>query len=268
MIPARGARMVTIHDLYFLNAGGTAPEIRRDYPDLAENHARRADGIVVPSEYTKLQVTSLLGVDPAKVTVCSPGAPAWPRREEPAIPGPILFVGTIERRKNVPGLVRAYAELIGRRPDAPDLVLAGRMVLDAAESGLHRWSGAAARVRMLGYVTDAQRQQLYREASMLVMPSFDEGFGIPALEAMTVGLPVVAARRGALPEVVGDAGVLVDPDDTAALAAAMERVLTEPHSRRRMADDGVSRARQFNWDGSAVRLRQAYDAAVLRRRLA
>ena len=267
MIPARGARVVTIHDLYFLNGHAATPQIRRDYPDLTESHARRADGIVVPSEYTKVQVTSRLGVDPAKVTVCSPGAPAWSRREEPAIPGPILFVGTIERRKNVPGLVRAYAELIGRRPDAPDLVLAGRM-LDASEAGLSSASSAAGRVRALGYVTDAQRQQLYREASMLVMPSFDEGFGIPALEAMTVGVPVVAARRGALPEVIGDAGILVDPEDAAALSAAMERVLTEPHSRRRMADAGVSRARQFSWAASAVRLREAYDAAVVRRRLA
>ena len=80
-------------------------------------------------------------------------------------------------------------------------------------------------MRLLGYVSDDERQRLYREASMLVMPSLDEGFGMPALEAMTIGVPVVAAERGALPEVVGDAGLLVDPDDPAALAAAMQRLL-------------------------------------------
>ena len=156
--------------------------------------------------------------------MCLPAAPAWPRRDEPSVPGPILFVGTVEPRKNVPGLLRAYSELAGRRPDAPELVLAGRLPAEGHRRRCFRQEPSiAGRVRAMGYVSDAERQRLYREASMLVMPSFDEGFGIPALEAMTMGVPVVAASRGALPEVVGDAGLLVEIEDPGALAAAMEQ---------------------------------------------
>ena len=121
-------------------------------------------------------------------------------------------------------------------------------------------------MRAAGYVSDAERQRLYREASMLVMPSFDEGFGITALEAMTIGVPVVAARRGALPEVVGDAGQLVEIEDPGALSTAMEQVLTDAALRRRLAEAGVRRAAQFTWDSSAARLYDAYRAAVARRR--
>jgi len=182
------------------------------------------------------------------------------------VPGPVLFVGTVEPRKNVPGLLRAYSELIARRPDAPALVLAGRLPADGIGALLQAEPAIAGRVRAMGYVSDAERQRLYRQASMLVMPSFDEGFGIPALEAMTMGVPVVAARRGALPEVVGDAGLLVEIEDPRALAAAMERVLTDAGVRRQLADAGVRRAAKFVWDTSAARLYDAYRAALVRRR--
>jgi glycosyltransferase involved in cell wall biosynthesis len=267
MIPSRGAaRVVTVHDLFFLDfPEGSAREIRRDYGALAADHARRADAIVVISEYTRRQVVDRFQVDPERVFVCLPAAPAWRRREEPAVPGPILFVGTIEPRKNLPGLLRAYSELVRRRPDSPDLVLAGRLPPEGAGALRLKEPGLAGRVRSIGYVTDAERQRLYREASMLVVPSFDEGFGLPALEAMTLGVPVVAARRGALPEVVGDAGLLVEIDDPGPLAAAMELVLTDAGTRRRLADAGVRRSARFVWDTSAARLQDAYIAAVARR---
>jgi glycosyltransferase involved in cell wall biosynthesis len=268
MIPSRSAaRVVTVHDLYFLDRPGeTSGEIRRDYVTLAADHVRRADAVVVISEYTKRQVVERFHVDAERVNVCLPAAPAWPRRDEPSVPGPILFVGTVEPRKNVPGLLRAYSELVGRRPDAPGLVLAGRLPADGIGNLLEEQPSIAGRVRATGYVSDAERQRLYREASMLVMPSFDEGFGIPALEAMTMGVPVVAARRGALPEVVGDAGLLVEIEDPGALAAAMEHVLTDAGTRRTLADAGVSRAAQFTWDTSAARLYDAYRAAAARRK--
>jgi alpha-1,3-rhamnosyl/mannosyltransferase len=99
---------------------------------------------------------------------------------------------------------------------------------------------------------------------MLVMPSFDEGFGLPVLEAMTIGVPVVVSERGSLPELAGDAGCFVDPDDPAALAKAMHRVLTDAAERRRMADAGVLRARSYSWERAARRLRDAYVAAGAR----
>jgi glycosyltransferase involved in cell wall biosynthesis len=269
ILPSRsGARFITIHDLYFLDhRDNTSGEVRRDYAALVAHHARRADGVVVPSEYTRSLMEPRLGVPADRVIVCPPGAPAWPVRVDSAVPGPILFVGSIEPRKNVGGLLQAYAELAVDKPDVPPLVLAGRTapgcesLLAAIEVPPLR-----GRVHVLGYVSDQKRQQLYREASMLVLPSFDEGFGLPALEAMTIGTPVVVSRRGSLPEVVGDAGLLVDPDDHHTLTTAMAAVLSDELLRRRMARAGVQRARDFSWRTSARRLYAAYAAAAGGRR--
>jgi glycosyltransferase involved in cell wall biosynthesis len=270
MIPARtAARLITIHDLYFLDRPEHTPaEIRRDYPALVSHHARRADGIIVNSDYTRRQVIERLGVDGERITVCTPGNPGWPRRAEPAKPGAILFLGTIEPRKNLHRLMEAYAVLLERRADAPDLVLAGAFPASKSDlfTGARSLAKAVDRIRLTGYVSDDERQRLYREASMLVLPSLEEGFGIPALEAMTIGVPVVASNRGALPEVVGGAGILVDPEDAEALAAAIERVLDGTLLRRQMADEGVARAAQFTWASSAARLHEAHRSAYLRRR--
>ena len=118
---------------------------------------------------------------------------------------------------------------------------------------------------MPGYVDNAAKHDLYRQASMVVVPSFAEGFGIPALEAMAMGVPVIAANRGALPEVIGEAGLLVDPDDPATIAEAMNRVLTDSALRRRMADAGVARAARYTWKASAERLFATYRAVARRR---
>jgi glycosyltransferase involved in cell wall biosynthesis len=119
---------------------------------------------------------------------------------------------------------------------------------------------------VLGYVSDQERLRLYREASMLVIASSDEGFGLPALEAMTLGVPVVAANRGALPEVVGDAGILIDPDDAPAFATGMRNVLEDSALRRGLAERGVRRSTLFNWNVSAATAREALAAAVERRK--
>jgi glycosyltransferase involved in cell wall biosynthesis len=265
LMPARrAAQFVTIHDLYFLDrSSDTAAEIRRDYAKLAPGHARRADRVVVVSNYTRQQVEQRLGVAPERIVVCPPGAPDWPPRLPPGKDGPILFVGTVEPRKNVPGLLAAYAALLARRPDAPPLVLAGK--LPAGGVGPLPAGVPADRVRALGYVTDEERWRLYREAAVLVLPSFDEGFGMPALEAMTVGLPVIVANRGALPEVVGDAGILVEPEDEAGIAGAIERVWSDEALRQRMSADGIRRSYDFNWDWSARHLALAYVAALRER---
>src|SRR5439155_13240545 len=112
-------------------------------------------------------------------------------------------------------------------------------------------------VRHLGYVDPAKRRSLYEGARLLVQPSFEEGFGLPVLEAMTLGVPVVAANRGALPEVLGDAGPLVDPEAPEELASAIERLLDDEAFAASCAAKGVLRAKQFRWDLTA---RQAYDA--------
>jgi glycosyltransferase involved in cell wall biosynthesis len=174
-----------------------------------------------------------------------------------------LFVGSVEPRKNVAGLLAAYAALLGRHPAAPTLVIAGKLPPEGL--GTLPPGVPADRVRPLGYVSDDQRRQLYRDASLLVLPSFDEGFGMPVLEAMTIGLPVVASNRGAIPEVAGGAAILVEPDDVEGIGAAIERVLSDEGLRRRMAADGIVRSREYNWDWSARHLAVAYRAAFRER---
>ncbi len=270
LLPSNAAaQFVTIHDLHFLEwPEQTSAEIRRDYPVLAADHARRADGVIVPSHYTGGLVGQRLGVPPDRVTVCSPGAPDWPPRVDPGGRGAILFVGTIEPRKNIGGLLRAYAALVRDNAAAPALVLAGRnasnLAIDATVDGV----SLRGRVQALGYVDDAQRLALYREASMLVQPSFDEGFGLPVLEAMTLGVPVVASNRGSLPEVLDGSGLLVEPDDSEGMATAMRSVLDDPAQRHRMTTSGLVRARAYSWDDSARRLYEAYAAGVARRKTA
>jgi glycosyltransferase involved in cell wall biosynthesis len=274
MLPSRGAaQVITIHDLYFLDhAEDTEREIRRDYAARAPSHARRCDAIVAVSEYTASQIRSRFGVAAEKITVCSPAAPAWTHRLAALAQGrpvdgakPILFLGTLEARKNVPVLLEAYGRLLARDPQTPSLVLAGRAGA-GADAVLNRLSQPplAGKVRHLGYVADERRGQLFREASMLVMPSLDEGFGMPALEAMTIGVPVVAANRGALPEVLGNAGLLVEPDPEA-LAQAMKQILDNQALAQRLATAGVERSKRFTWESSAATLLDVYRAAIERR---
>ncbi len=266
LLPSRGAQFVTIHDLHFLDhPDQTAAEIRRDYPALVQRHARRAAGIVVPSEHTREVVAGRLGIDRARLVVCSPGAPDWTPRTAAPANGPILFVGTVEPRKNLPGLLRAYAALVRADAGAPPLIIAGRAAVPLDTRAVVDGVALEGRVHQLGYVDDARREESYRRASMLVMPSLDEGFGLPVLEAMTIGVPVVASRRGSLPEVLDGAGLLVEPDDHEAMAAAMRRVLDDPAERARMVSGGLARAATYSWDAAAGRLHAAYAAALAER---
>ena len=269
LLPSRdAAQIVTIHDLDFLSHPTRADsEVRRDYASLARTHAERADRIIVPSRHTGDQVHRQLSIASEKIVVCPNGAPTWaPRPARPA-DGYILFVGTLEPRKNVPGLLRAYAALLERRADAPELLLAGRAT-PQARAWLPTLDAPPlrGRVRHLGYVAPSARYELYARARLLVLPSFDEGFGLPVLEAMTVGVPVIASARGALPELVGDAGLLVDPDDVASITDAIERTLDAHEDVARAVARGFERARTYDWEASARTLREAYTAALGARR--
>jgi alpha-1,3-rhamnosyl/mannosyltransferase len=272
LMPARqAAQVVTIHDLFFLSSTQhTSAEIRRDYATLAALHATRADAVITSTQYGRSQIVDRLGVEPERIYVCPPGAPTWRTLgRTPNVPadGCILFVGTLEPRKNVGTLLDAYARLLDRRPSLPRLVLAGRAT-DAALDWLRRIESAplAGRVTHLGYVPDQQREDLYRSARVLVMPSLDEGFGLPALEAMSAGVPVIVSSRGSLPEVVGNAGAQVDPMDIDALADALERAAFDEEWATRAAHAGLARAQMFTWTESARTLHRAYLDAVTRRR--
>ena len=269
LIPTNGAAtIVTIHDVDFVAHPERADgEIQRDYPSLASAHAHRADAIVVPSLYTRDQVIRWFNISSDRVFVCPNGAPAWPIRSPPLPGGHLLFVGSIAPRKNVERLLQAYDRLRQGYPAAPQLVLAGQPASDAepllATLRQPRFAGC---VRHEGYVTEERLRSLYTDASALVLPSLDEGFGIPALEAMTLGVPLVVARRGALPDLVGDAALLVDPLDVEDLSKAMLAVVTDTQLRDRLSQAGPKRARHFTWRSSANVLYEAYLFALERRR--
>ena len=271
ILPSRSAaQIITIHDLNFLShPEQTQAEIRRDYPPLVRDHALRADRIIVPSQFTAKEVARQLGVAAEKISVCSPGAPNWTPRATPPTDGYVLFLGTLELRKNVGALLDAYERLSLRRYPLPRLVLAGKAT-DESQPWLQRIArppldGA---VRHIGYVEPSMRRELYEGARLLVQPSFEEGFGLPVLEAMTVGVPVVAANRGALPEVLADAGMLVDPDKADEMAAGIDRMLTDEAYAAACAAKGVERARHFKWETTARRVYEAYQLAVEHRQCA
>jgi alpha-1,3-rhamnosyl/mannosyltransferase len=262
--------VITIHDLFFLDhPERTQAEIRRDYPALTAAHARRADAIVTPSRHVRRLVAERFGVDAERIYPCSLGAPSWKTLgERPNLPadGYLLFIGTLEPRKNIGVLLDAYERLIARLPAAPTLVLAGGAAPDA-RPWLDRLTRAPlhGRVRHLGYVEQHRREELYAGARTVVLPSLDEGFGLPALEAMSAGIPIVASNRGALPEVVGGAGVLLDALDPGAWAAALERLATDGEWARGRACAGLERARTYTWAAAAGTLHRAYVDAVARR---
>jgi glycosyltransferase involved in cell wall biosynthesis len=268
LIPTRrAAGVVTIHDLDFLDhPERTKGEIRRDYPNLARSHAQRADHVVTVSAFTAGEIVRRLDVPAERITIVSPGAPPWAPRPAPRSDGPILFMGTLEPRKNVGVLLRAYARLIQEVPSAPRLVLAGTATA-AAEGWLQDIAQPPlkGRVEHLGYVEPDQRRELYATASMLVLPSHLEGFGLPVLEAMTVGVPVIVSRRGALPEVGGDAAIAIEPEDVGGLAAAMRKYIDDPASAEAAIHRGRRRAQAYSWDASARTLLGAYGTAIARR---
>jgi glycosyltransferase involved in cell wall biosynthesis len=279
LLPSRtAAQVITIHDLSFLDRPDSSrPDVRRDYPALVHAHAARADRIIVSSRYAAGAVASRLGAEPEKISLCPPGAPEWPPRRAAPRPGYLLFMGTIEPRKNVGVLLDAYERLLGRQTGVghganralPELILAGKAT-EAARATLDRLERSPLRgvVRHLGYVDANRRRALYEGARLLVLPSLDEGFGLPVLEAMATGVPVIAASRGALPEVLGGAGPLIDPDRPDDLCAAIEKILQEDAFAADCVLRGLARAREFKWSTTAERVYDAYRAAVEHRRCA
>jgi glycosyltransferase involved in cell wall biosynthesis len=274
------ARVVTINDLYFLtHPERSIAEIRRDYPALARRHAHQADRIIVPTQFTAREVEDRLEVRADRISVCPYGRPEWmPRAAPPADGGYVLFLGTLEPRKNVGGLLDAWERLANHGPlnsghygrtKLPELILAGKATA-AAQPWLDRITRPPllGLVRHVGYVESARRRELYAGARLLVQPSFEEGFGFPVLEAMTVGVPVVAASRGALPEVLGDAGLLVDPTDPDEMASAIARMIEDDGLAATSASRGLTRSRHFDWERTAHGVYEAYQLALQHRQCA
>jgi glycosyltransferase involved in cell wall biosynthesis len=265
LMPARAARqVVTVYDLDFLDhPERTRAEIRRDYASLAAPHAQRASAVVTISTFTAGEIARRLGVPRDRVVICSPGAPPWKPRAAAAPRGPILFMGTLEPRKNLGTLLAAYAKLREMDPVAPPLWLAGGTT-EASGPWLETMTRPPLRghVTHLGYIEAARRYDLYAQASMLVLPSHLEGFGMTVLEAMTAGVPAIVSTGGALPEVAGDAAQIVEPDDVQGFATAMKRYLDDPASAAAATARGLRRSANYSWDASARTLLAAYSRVL------
>jgi glycosyltransferase involved in cell wall biosynthesis len=275
LIPTRhAAQVVTIHDLFFLDhPERTHAEIKRDYAALVPRHARRADAVITSSMHTRALINERLGVELDRIYCCPPGAPTWTTLgRAPHVPqgGYILFVGTLEPRKNIGFLLDVFEQLLvrGRRPNGaiPRLRIGGGASPDARD-WIDRMSRPplASQIDYLGYVRDEDRERLFAGARALVLPSLDEGFGLPALEAMSAGVPVIASNRGALPEIVGNGGTVLDPGDRGAWVAAIERAIDDDRWATQQGCAGLERAKAFTWSATVVRLRQAYIDAIARR---
>jgi alpha-1,3-rhamnosyl/mannosyltransferase len=255
-LPMRMKVTATIFDMScwtcpeYHTAGNVAATLR-----YGEKTLKACDGLIAISAHARRDAMEILHIPGERIRVIHPGVaePFFAASAEDArrvgakygLQSPyLLFVGCIEPRKNVANLVRAYRRLPAPvRRDAP-LVVAGPFGwADEEVRGMLRGEG----VRYLGYVPEGDLPGLYGGAAALAYPSYYEGFGLPAAQAMAAGVPVIASNRSCLPEVVGDGGLLVDPTSVEELAEAMERVLTHPELARELAAAGRARAERFHW---------------------
>lgn len=273
----RAGAVVSVHDLTPFHHPELCNEASLAYPDLIRRAVRRGAWVHTDSAFVAEEVIDAVAVDPARVRVVHPGIPPLPEIDVDTArrivgqflpPGAIRFVlslGTAEPRKDLPGLVRAF-DAVARRQSDLALVLAGppgwgEEALHAAIAG----TSASDRIVQTGWVTADARSALVRQASILAYPSLYEGFGFPPLEAMSVGVPVVATRAGSLPEVLGHGALMVDVGDHDGLVAAMEQLLGDDELRGRLIDAGRGRVTEFSWERCGAGLEALYrDVARVR----
>jgi glycosyltransferase involved in cell wall biosynthesis len=266
--------VITIHDLAFIRFPATFRAYNRTYLDLATRlSARRAARILVVSEHTRREVIGLLGIPADRVVVTPNAARAHFRPPQPAALAAfrtqqglperfVLYVGTLEPRKNLTTLLDAYAEVARRYPQVPLLIGGGKgWLYDAVFRRLDEL-GLREQVRFVGYLDEDDLPLWYAAASVFVFPSIYEGFGMPPLEAMACGTPVVTSDSSSLPEVVADAGLMASPHDPAAFAGAISRLLSDPELAHDLRARGLARARHFAWQTTAERTLATYAAAA------
>jgi glycosyltransferase involved in cell wall biosynthesis len=182
----------------------------------------------------------------------------------------VLFVGALQSRKNVTRLIEAFERIACNRQARNSSADTWRLVLAGAPSGyqagqiIHRIENSTCRdrIQLAGYVSQSELEALYSRASIFALPSLDEGFGIPVLEAMAHGVPVVTSNRSALVELAGDAALLVDPYAVEDLECALDRLINDPDLRARLSDLGRSRAKRYTWDRAAEATYSIYQELV------
>jgi glycosyltransferase involved in cell wall biosynthesis len=278
----RGRSVITVHDLAIYAhpewfPGGQFFSRRFVVPASV----RRATKVIAVSHFTKRELQRVFAVPSQKIAVVHegvepPSPDAWetPARKDLRKPY-ILYLGTVEPRKNVEGLVRAYASLAERYPKlvgATELVIAGgkgwksERAFEAVAQANKRFAHAGPRVRVLGYVPDKEKHVLMAHASMFVFPSWHEGFGLPVLEAMNLGVPVITSNVTALPEIAGrGAALLVDPGREEEIALAMKHLLEDELKRAELGRRGLERSTEYRWDKTAGETLEVYEEAAKKR---
>jgi glycosyltransferase involved in cell wall biosynthesis len=263
-------QVLTIHDCAFFDqARCFSRAFAAWYQFLVPRLARKAQQIITVSEFSKQRIVELCGVVPDKVTVVysgvspqfrphSAGEIAAARQRHNLPPQYVLCVGSLEPRKNLSRLLEAW-QLIQPRLAGLSLVIVG------ARSHVFRDAGLAVprpSVHLAGYLSDDELAAVYAGAEMFVYPSLYEGFGLPVLEAMASGVPVITSNATALAEVAGDAAVTVDPLSIESIAAGLERLASNAALRSGLREKGVARVRSFTWEQAATETWQVLEAAA------
>jgi glycosyltransferase involved in cell wall biosynthesis len=249
-------------------------KLRLSVNSLIKSSAGKARKIITISDHTRKDVVKYLNIEEQKIISIPLGVASHFRpmdRQDRNITGIrkkysngekfILYVGTIEPRKNLVFLIQVYQKLLARRPQMPKLLLAGgkgwkynpvfEMVNSSAELKKN--------VIFAGYVPDEELPYVYNAAEMFVYPSLYEGFGLPPLEAMACGIPVITSNTSSLPEVVGQAGIMIDPLDAAAWKSAIYNLLEDEHLQRQMASNGIKQSQKFSWETTARKTLEIFE---------
>lgn len=253
----------TVHDLNHIDRPeNSSPSKRLYYATVLKRACRRAARILTVSEFSRQRIIDWSGVSQQQVlnVGCGVGPEFHPAVEPYGLPFPyFLCVSNRKRHKNELRLVAAFAQ--ARFAAEMHLVFTGEPTAELA--GCIARHNVAMRVHFVGTVPDAKLPSLYRGAEALVFPSLYEGFGLPVLEAMACGTPVVTSNVTALPEIAGDAALFVDPTSVEQISEAMQRIVSEPELRRQLRENGLARAARFSWEATAAKVHELLAGAAL-----
>ena len=272
----RARSLLTVHDLSFIRVPDAAsPSLRRYLEAVVPRSVERADHVLADSQATKDDLIEIYRTPPDKISVLYSAVDGRFGRvtDEMALHEVldrhnlkdtkyVLSVGTVQPRKNYSGAIRALSKIRDQGIDLHYAVAGGRGWLEDEMYRSIRETAMEDRVHILGFVPDEDLPALYSGARALLAVSLYEGFGLPVLEAMACGTPVITSNLSSLPEVAGDAGILVDPLDTEAISDAIMRLLTDAALRQQLVAAGFEHVKRFSWASAASQLKSIYDAML------
>lgn len=268
----KGKKINTVYDMVYKTFPETMdPENYKKLDKGLRESCNRSDAIVTISENSKKEIASFLNIPDSKIHIISPGVDTSVYRPmQPSeyinviskynLPNKyLLYLGTIEPRKNIAAIIRAYHSFVSMGATDYKLVIAGKKgwMFEQIFS-LVKELNIEDKVIFPGYVQEEDKPYIYAGAAAFLFPSLYEGFGMPPLEAMACGVPVITSDTSSLPEVVGDAGILVQPTDVDGISKAIYNLVSQPELRNRLSEKGLSRAESFSWGKSTEKLINLY----------